>query len=112
MFKRNEGILDRIARITLGLVLLPTGLLLLGGLQGNLLGLIVMGLSAIALVTGATGVCPSYTLFGFSTLDMEKDFVQRCRSMMSRSGAGGCMGAGSLCGPSRRSIDEAPKQQA
>ncbi len=46
MFKRNEGILDRFARITLGVVLLPTGLFLLDGLQGTVIGLVVTGLGA------------------------------------------------------------------
>ncbi len=112
MFKRNEGILDRIARVTLGIVLLPSGLFLLGGLQGGVAGLVVAGLGAIGLITGATGVCPTYTLFGFSTLDMEKQFVQRCMSMMSDRGAGGCMGTGNMCGPSRQSVEDAPKPQA
>ncbi len=112
MFKRNEGILDRIARVTLGLVLLPTGLFLLGGLQGNVLGLIITGLSAGPLITGATGFCPLYTPFGFSTLDIEKQFIERCRSMMTSRSAAGCMGAGSMCGPRGQSVDEAPKQQA
>ncbi len=112
MFKRNEGILDRIVRVTLGLVLLPTGLFLLGGLQGSVLGLVLTGLGAIGLITGATGVCPTYNLFGFSTLEMEKQFIERCRSMMADRGASGCMGAGNMCGPGRRSIDEAPKPQA
>ncbi len=112
MFKRNEGMLDRIARITLGVVLLPTGLFLLGALQGSVIGLVVTGLGAIGLITGATGVCPTYTLFGFSTLEMEKQFIQRCMSMMSSRGAGGCMSAGNMCGPSWRSIDESSKPQA
>ncbi len=112
MFKRNEGILDRIARVTLGLVLLPTGLFLLGGLQGSVLGLIASGVGAIGLITGAIGFCPTYTLFGFSTLEMEMQFIERCKSMMVSRGAGGCMGAGNMCGPRQQSVDEAPKQQA
>ena len=112
MFKRNEGVLDRIARVTLGLVLLPTGLFLLSGLQGSVLGLIVTGLGAIGLITGATGVCPTYNLFGFSTLDLEKGLMQRCRSMMSSRGARGCVGAGNMCGPTRQSADEASNPQA
>ncbi len=112
MFKRNEGILDRIARITLGVVLLPTGLFLLGALQGNVIGLVVTGLGVIGLITGATGVCPTYNLFGFSTLEMEKDFIQRCMSMMSSRWDGGCMGSGSMCGPRRQPVDKAPEQQA
>jgi hypothetical protein len=33
MFKRNEGTLDRIVRVALGTVLLPTGFFWLGGLS-------------------------------------------------------------------------------
>jgi DUF2892 family protein len=110
MFKRNEGILDRIVRVALGVVLLPTGLFLLGGLQGSVPGLIVTGLGAIGLITGATGYCPTYTLFGFSTLEMEKQFIERCRSMMGARGASGCMSAGSMCGPRPQSSDKAPEQ--
>jgi hypothetical protein len=72
MFKRNEGTLDRIVRLALAAVLLPAGLFLLGGLQGNVLGLIATGFGVLALVTGATGVCPTYMPFGISTLESEK----------------------------------------
>ncbi len=109
MFKQNEGILDRIARVTLGLVLLPTGLFLLGGVQGSVLGLILSSLGAIGLITGFTGVCPSYMLFGFSTLEMEKGLIQKCMSMMGSRGASGCISTGGMCGPAPRSVDEASK---
>ncbi len=69
MFKRNEGTLDRILRLAVAVVLLPASLFWLGGLQGNLLGLLVAVPGAIGLVTGITGVCPTYNLFGISTLD-------------------------------------------
>ncbi len=72
MFKRNEGTLDRIARLALAAVLLPAGLFFLGALQGNLAGLVAVGIGLIGLVTGATGVCPTYNLFGISTLQPEK----------------------------------------
>ncbi len=103
MFKRNEGILDRIVRVTLGLVLLPSGLFLLGGLQGSLAGLIVAGLGTIGLVTGATGVCPTYYLFGISTLEMEREFFKSRMSMMAGCGPSGQSGAGWMCGPRPRS---------
>lgn len=112
MFKPNEGIVDRIVRITLGLLMLPTGLFLLGGLQGNVLGLIVTGLSAGPLITGATGFCPLYTLFGFSTLDIERRLIERCRSMMVGRDAGRCLEAGSSCCPRPRAVDEAAQQEA
>ncbi len=72
MFKRNEGTLDRIARLVLATVLLPAGLFFLGALQGNLAGLFAAGIGVIGLVTGVTGVCPTYNLFGISTLEAEK----------------------------------------
>ena len=51
MFKRNEGILDRIVRMTLGLLLLTTGILLLVWLQNAVLGLVVTGVGGLALIT-------------------------------------------------------------
>ncbi len=72
MFKRNEGALDRILRVALGIVLLPAGLWL-GALQLSVLGLVLAGLGVIGLVTGLTGVCPTYNLFGFSTLETKQD---------------------------------------
>jgi hypothetical protein len=72
MFKRNEGTLDRIARLALGTVLLPAGLFWLGALQGNVAGLLAAVLGVIALVTALTGFCPTYVLFGFDTLKPEK----------------------------------------
>ena len=72
MFKRNEGTLDRIVRLALGTVLLPAGLFWLGGWQGNVLGLLVALPGVIGLVTALTGFCPTYVLFGVSTLETEK----------------------------------------
>jgi hypothetical protein len=68
MFKRNCGRLDRVMRLVLGVILLPVGLLLLGGLQGNLLGQVASVIGLLALATGATGFCVLYVPFGFSTL--------------------------------------------
>ena len=82
MFTRNEGIIDRTLRVLLGMVLLPTGLFWLGGLQGNVLGLVVTGFSLLPLITGLTGFCPLYVPFGISTLEKEKELMVRCRSMM------------------------------
>lgn len=104
MFKRNEGIVDRIVRVTLGFVLLPTGLFLLGGFQGSVLGLVATGLGAIALIAGATGVCPTYVPFGISTLEMEKRLISRCRTMAAGCGPSAYQGAGRMCGPGRQPI--------
>ncbi len=71
MFKRNEGTLDRAIRLALAAVLLPTGLVVLGGLQGNGLGLLVALPGVLGLVSGVTGFCPLYVPFGISTLEAE-----------------------------------------
>lgn len=81
MFKRNVGILDRIVRVGLGLVLVPVGLILLGVLQGNVPGLVIAGLGGIGLITGITGFCPLYILFGINTLEKEKELIDRFKSM-------------------------------
>jgi hypothetical protein len=119
MFKRNVGILDRIARVTLGTVLLPSGLFLLGGLQGNVLGLVIAGLGLIGLVTGLTGFCPLYVPFGINTLEKEKEFVSRamsrCMSMMAsfRQGtaSSGNPGAMQMCGPCSPMVDDTRNEQ-
>jgi len=72
MFKRNEGIIDRILRLALATVLLPAGIFLLGGLQGTVLGLLAIGIGTLALFTGITGVCLLYIPFGISTLETDK----------------------------------------
>jgi len=81
MFKRNEGIIDRTLRVLLSMVLLPTGLFWLGGLQGSVLGLVVTGFGLLPLITGLSGVCPLYIPFGISTLEKEKELMARCASM-------------------------------
>jgi hypothetical protein len=72
MFKRNEGTLDRIVRVALGMVLLPAGIFWLGGLQGTVLSLLATGLGVMGLITGLTGVCPLYIPFGISTLETQQ----------------------------------------
>src|SRR5919108_6250231 len=83
MFKRNEGIIDRTLRVLLSMVLFTTGLFWLGGLQGNVLGLVITGFGLLPLITGLTGFCPLYIPFGISTLEKEKELMARCRSMMA-----------------------------
>ena len=115
MFKRNEGILDRIVRVALGLVLLPAGLFWLGGLQGSVPGLLIAGLGVMGLITGFTGVCPLYIPFGISTLEKEKELMARCMSMMagfSQGSAGsGHPSAEQTCGPCPPAIGKTPNQQ-
>lgn len=126
MFKRNEGILDRIVRVTLGIVLLPVGLFLLGALQSSVLGLVVAGLGGIALITGFTGFCLLYIPFGINTLEKEKELIDRFKSMASERmdrcmsmmagfrqvpAASGPPGAEQMCGPCPTSIGKTREQQ-
>ena len=67
MFTHNVGGLDRIARFALGVVLLPVGLVALGGAGGAIAGLAVALLGFVGLVTAITGFCPTYVLLGVST---------------------------------------------
>ena len=67
MFKKNVGRLDRTVRLIAGVALIPIGLFLLGGWQGNSTGILVAILALIPLVTGLIGSCPAYVPFGIST---------------------------------------------
>lgn len=62
LFPRNEGAVDRVARVVLG---------------AGLVSLVFVGpqtplgwLGVIFIVTGAIGSCPLYRVFGFSTCPM------------------------------------------
>lgn len=68
MLPKNEGPADRAIRIAAGVLLLPIGLFLLGGLEGSVVGLVVGTLGFASLLTGVTGRCLLYLPFGFSTL--------------------------------------------
>lgn len=110
MFKHNEGILDRILRVLLSIVLLLVGLFLLNGLQGSVPGLVVAGLGLLPLTTGLTGFCPLYVPFGISTLGMEKEIMALCTSM-----AANCdpvnRSAGHVCGPIPQTIEQPDPEQ-
>jgi len=63
--KMNEGTIDRVVRIVLGVVLLYVGLFVL---VGTTLGIVLDVLGAVAVGTGISGFCLLYKLFGdFST---------------------------------------------
>jgi hypothetical protein len=61
--KANEGFLDRIVRIVLGLVAWLAAMIV--GTGPWSMALVVIGF--ILIVTGAAGFCPLYRLFGFKT---------------------------------------------
>jgi hypothetical protein len=115
MLKRNEGILDRIVRVVLGTVLLPTGLILLALLKGSVLGLVIAGFALWVLITALTGVCPLYIPFGINTLEKEKQLIARCKSMMTgfRQGSTGSghPGVEQTCGRCPPSIGESHHQE-
>ena len=67
MFPRNVAGVDRVARLAVGIVLLPVALLLLGGLVGAPLGIALAAIGLIGLTTGATSFCPLYVPLGVST---------------------------------------------
>ena len=108
MFKRNEGILDRIVRVALGMVLLPAGLFWFSGFQGGILSLLAAGLGLMGLITGLTGVSILYIPFGISTLEKEKELIARCASMAAGCMPNGHSCAGQRCGPPGRSPAPAP----
>ena len=56
--KKNEGTIDRVLRVLLGL-----GLISYAAVNGAAWGYI----GAVPLLTGLIGSCPAYSIFGFST---------------------------------------------
>lgn len=68
MIRKNEGRLDRAIRLVVGVAIFAAGLLLVGALDSNTIGLLMAAFGLWLVVTGAIGVCPLYIPFGFSTL--------------------------------------------
>lgn len=60
---RNEGTLDRIVRVVIGLALIASPL----GLYGEAYATIWGWIGIVPLVTGVIGVCPAYSLVGIKT---------------------------------------------
>ena len=60
----NVGGIERPIRIVLGILLIGIGAF--GGLTGAAMGA-VLAVGVIALVTGAIGFCPAWTLLGINT---------------------------------------------
>ena len=63
--KTNEGSVDRVIRVILGIVLLAIGIYEVS--SSMVLGVVLIIIGAIALITGITGFCPLYSLLGIST---------------------------------------------
>lgn len=63
MMEKNMGTLDRTIRLMVGLLLIPTGLVLLEGW----LGIVIAVVGLVPIATSVTGVCPGYWPLGIST---------------------------------------------
>jgi hypothetical protein len=63
MLVQNEGSVDRIVRVVIGIVFMILGFAVVSGTWGIILG--IVGL--IALATGAVGTCLLYLPFGINT---------------------------------------------
>lgn len=68
MFIRNEGNVDRMLRIVIGIGFFIFAFMVLPGVWQWLAGLI----GAVLLITGITGVCPAYRLCGMNTCATQK----------------------------------------
>ncbi len=62
--KPNESGLDRVIRVIIGVVLLG---LKVAGIASGALGIVFLVVGAIALLTGAVGICPLYALLKIRT---------------------------------------------
>ncbi len=63
MFKINEGTADRVVRVLLGIGLISAALLK---------GWVWAWIGVVPLLTGATGICPLYSLVGINTCGTKK----------------------------------------
>ncbi len=65
----NEAGWERVARIVLGVVLLIVGFGVMNGTAGVIVGIVAF----VPLLTGLSGWCPLYSLFGFRTNKSQSD---------------------------------------
>ncbi|MHB1096320.1 MAG: YgaP family membrane protein [Gemmatimonadaceae bacterium] len=63
MFKVNEGTIDRVLRVTLGIALVALALTK---------GWMWAWIGVVPILTGATGICPLYSIFGINTCGVKK----------------------------------------
>lgn len=68
---RNEGSIDRVIRVVVGVVLLAAAWFSLGLGTGELLGIIAAIVGAVLLITGLVGVCPAYCVLGLRTCPVD-----------------------------------------
>jgi len=63
MFKVNEGTIDRVLRVALGVALVALALTK---------GWVWAWIGVVPILTGATGICPLYSILGISTCPTKK----------------------------------------
>jgi len=76
MFKQNEGKLDRIIRLIIGVVSLYLGLFVLSGA----IKIIVLIIGTAMLITGSIGFCGLYTLLGINTCPVDLKTVVKSKN--------------------------------
>ena len=69
--KVNEGGVDRILRVIVGIVLIAGAYLYLDGTWAWVAGVV----GAIAFLTGAIGICPAYAIMGFNTCPVRRGSI-------------------------------------
>ena len=65
----NEAGWERVTRVVLGVVLLIVGFGVMDGTGGAIVGIVAF----VPLLTGLSGWCPLYSLFGFRTNEPRQD---------------------------------------
>lgn len=70
--KKNLGTIDRIIRFVVGAALLLGGLLMLGGLGGNIIGIVAAVVGIILIATAAISWCPIEMALGINTREKEE----------------------------------------
>lgn len=68
VWQKNVGPLDRGIRLSVGALLTAVGLLLLGGLEASVVGMVVAAFGLWFMFTGSIWRCPLYVLLGITTL--------------------------------------------
>jgi hypothetical protein len=63
VFAKNVGATDRDFRLVVGAVLMYLAVFVIPGVWGFVVG----GVALVMFVTAATGSCPLYSIFGYST---------------------------------------------
>ena len=64
----NEGGVDRILRLMVGVALLAVAYFYLDGTWAWVASIV----GAVAILTGAVGICPTYALIGFDTCPFKR----------------------------------------